>query len=80
MYARKDGDKIRLFWTNGTVFWCFYNIRKIARDLANSELTALERIIYHQAWADCAKDIPVPKRLRSKVARKLLEIELDRTI
>jgi len=80
MYARRDGDRIRLYWENGKPFFVFYNLRKIAKDLANSELTALERLVYHLAFQDCAKDIPVPERLKKKVARQLLEIQLDRTI
>ena len=80
MYAKIDGKKIRIYWDTGKAFWVFYDLGKIARDLADSELTALERVVYHQAFADCAAQIPIPKRLKSKVARQLLEIQLDRTI
>jgi hypothetical protein len=80
MYARRDGDRIRLYWQNGQAFWTFYDIRKIARDLANCELTALERVIYHQVFADCINEIPIPRRLKRKVAMKLMEIQLDRTL
>lgn len=80
MYAEKDGDKIRLFWDQGTPFFVFYNIRTIARDLARSELVAFERIVYKEAFRYYASEIPIPKRLRKRVAMKLMEIELDRII
>jgi len=80
MYAKKDGDRIRIYCQDGTPFFVFYSISTIAKTLAQSELTILERVLFKQVFQDCINQIPIPARLKKRVAMKLLEIELDKTI
>jgi hypothetical protein len=76
MRAVIDGDRVRIYWNDGRLFFILYHVSRIARDFANSELSELERIIYEAVFRDCV--IPIPKKLKTKVAKQLMEIQLDK--
>ena len=80
MRAVVDGDRVRIYFNDGRPFYTFYNINQMALELANSELTAVERIVYKEAFRCCRKKIPIPEGLKEKVHAKLLEIELDKAM
>jgi hypothetical protein len=80
MYARRDGERIRVYCQDGSPFFTFYQVSTIAEQLVQSELTILERVLFKQVFEDCIGEIPIPRRLKKQVAMKLMEIELDKTI
>jgi len=80
MRAEIDGNRLRIYFNDGRVFFTFYDLGSIARDLADCELTEVEKIVYKQAFKDCRKQIPVPSHLQTDVNKKMLEIELDKAM
>jgi len=50
MRAEVVGNRLRIYFDDGRLFYTFYDVSKIAQDLVNSELTMLERIVYKEAF------------------------------
>jgi hypothetical protein len=80
MRAEVVGNRLRIYFDDGRLFYTFYDVSKIAQDLVNSELTMLERIVYKEAFRNCMDKIPIPGHLREEVLKKMMEIELDKVM